>query len=137
MQQKISVLWKPSCHLEVGKHEIYAERETLRDAAIGGYKQKIEELHLTHTVPEIDDAVQDAVGLSPEDEVEPGLSMGWALKVQQQGRKSFTPEVRQYLLSKFDEGLQSGTKYNPREIEKQMRYEQNRDGTLKFDQTNI
>lgn len=103
-------------HLDEGKHAYKPERVSLRDAAIGAYKQELEGLRIPTNLPSIGEALQPL--LTSQDTNSPMLQMGWALRERRQGGP-FDPAVRAYLSKKFKDAPKS----DPKVIAKKLRSE--------------
>jgi len=107
-------------HLESGKHKYKPETVSLRDAAIGAYKQELEGLRLGPTLPSIDDAMEGII--QSQQVTTPRLQKGWALRTRRVCN-TFTEAQRTYLVAKFDAGVRTGRKMDPKILAKQMRRE--------------
>lgn len=92
-------------HLDCGKHERTLERETLLDRAARGYAVRLEEQF--KRVPQMQQCSESGTA-----ENAPLLPMGWALKASQVSRARFNEKQKNYLLSKFLIGEQTGQKVN-------------------------
>ena len=68
---------------------------------------------------------------SKEKSNHPQLSMGWALH-QQRSSKRFPTKVRQYLITKFKLGQETGRKEDPAQVAKDMRTASTADGEIIF-----
>lgn len=105
-------------HLETGNHRIRPERISLRDAAIGAYKEQLEGLRLPENMPSISDTLESIVGST--EFASPAEEMGWALRSRRRG-SAFDPAVRKYLTEAFEEGESTGRKLDPQTVAKAMR----------------
>ena len=99
-------------HIEIGKHEYQPERLTLRDAAIRSYKDKIEQLHLTPRIPNLQEALKEVWEIAPKHTNIAQLPVGWALKTRRQ-TTFFNKKQRDYHKNK--------KKFDPKDVSKDMR----------------
>ena len=100
-------------HLDIGKHERKLERETLLDKAVHGYAARLEKQ--TASVPQLQQCAESRT--APNQSL---LPMGWALKTSQASRARFTDKQKNYLLSKFLIGEQTGQKLNASSVARSM-----------------
>jgi len=107
-------------HIEIGKHEYQPEQLTLRAAAIRSYKEKSEQLHLTPCIPNLQEALKEVWEIAPKCTNIAQLPAGWALKTRRQ-TTIFNKKQRDYLIGKFNEGLQNKKKFDPKDVSKDMR----------------
>ncbi len=95
----------------------------MKDYALHSFIQNIEEIDRYRAVPVIVQQLEQAVNDESEEiEEENKLQMGWANK-EAQKRKLFSDDVIKFLDEKFDEGVTSGKKLDPKIVEKQMKSE--------------
>lgn len=85
------------------------------------YIQKIEEIDSQRTIPVIANDLRIATEVQLDND-ENRLEMGWANKPIR-NRKVFSDDVLKFLDDKFDEGLTSGKKLDPKDVEKLMKNE--------------
>lgn len=85
------------------------------------YIQKIEEIDSQRTIPVIANDLRIATEVQLDND-ENRLEMGWANKPIR-NRKVFSDDVLKFLNDKFDEGLTSGKKLDPKDVEKLMKNE--------------
>lgn len=102
-------------HLDCGKHERALERETLLDKAVRGYAVRLEEQFAS--VPHLQHCAENQ---SAANQPAPLLPMGWALKTSQSSRTRFTEKQKNYLMSKFIIGEQTGQKVNAASVARSM-----------------
>lgn len=100
-------------HLDCGKHERTLERETLLDKAVRGYAVRLEEQF--ESVPQLQQSTGNLTTAN-----QPLLPMGWALKASQASRARFNDKQKDYLLSKFLIGEQTGQKINAASVARTM-----------------
>ena len=113
-------------HMNLGTHSYVPECLTLRDYAIGLYKEKIETMHVQHDVAQIRDAVHD-IEQAGIDEISGALPRGWALR-ETKPSVWFNENQVEYLVDLFNRGAQSGKKFDPHVAEKNMKSSKNVDG---------
>ena len=112
-------------HLDCGKHERKLERETLLDKAVHGYAARLEKQ--TASVPQLQQCAES--GRAPNWSL---LPMGWALKTSQASRARFTDKQKNYLLSKFLIGEQTGQKLNGSSVARSMMSARDENGDRLF-----
>ena len=112
-------------HLDCGKHERKLERETLLDKAVHGYAARLEKQ--TASVPQLQQCAES--GRAPNRSL---LPMGWALKTSQVSRARFTDKQKNYLLSKFLIGEQTGQKLNGSSVPRSMMSARDENGDRLF-----
>lgn len=99
--------------MDCGKHERTLERETLLDKAVRGYAVRLEEQF--ESVPQLQQSTGNLTTAN-----QPLLPMGWALKASQASRARFNDKQKDYLLSKFLIGEQTGQKINAASVARTM-----------------
>ena len=114
-------------HLDVGKHKLALERETMFDKAKRGYAAKI--IGERTQVPTVscssagsDGAVSDTLQ---------SLEMGWSLKKPKK-KTLFTAEQKQYLTEQFIIGEERGKKADPKDVSQEMRKLRDESGARLF-----
>ena len=112
-------------HLDCGKHERKLERETLLDKAVHGYAARLEKQ--TASVPKLQQCAESR--RAPNRSL---LPMGWALKSSQSSRARFTDKQKNYLLSKFLIGEQTGQKLNASSVARSMMSARDENGDRLF-----
>ena len=112
-------------HLDCGKHERKLERETLLDKAVHGYAARLEKQ--TAGVPQLQQFAESH--RAPNRSL---LPMGWALKSSQASRARFTDKQKNYLLSKFLIGEQTGQKLNASSVARSMMNARDENGDRLF-----
>ena len=112
-------------HLDCRKHERKLERETLLDKAVHSYAPRLEKQ--TASVPQLRKCAES--GRAPNQSL---LSMGWALKTSQAYRARFTDKQKNYLLSKFLIGEQTGQKLNSSSVARSMMSARDENGDRLF-----
>ena len=115
-------------HLIVGKHMFVPERRTLKDYAIGFYKNRIDAIQ-TAPLLSIKNALRD-IETGGDEEYAVPIEMGWAHKPDRKGT-TFDQEQISFLRNLFNEGARSGKKYDPREVAKMMKNAKHPDGITK------
>ena len=100
-------------HLDCGKHERALERETLLDKAVRGYAVRLEEQF--ENVPQLQQNTESQTTAN-----QPSLPMGWALKASKASKTRFNEKQKNYLLSKFLIGEQTGQKVNAASVARSM-----------------
>ena len=133
----------PACTEEFGKHSelelhlnIYGHRtvshnvkETLYDQIRRDWVHRFETLSLN------DETSSTASKATSKEKLHhPPLSMGWALH-QKGSSKRFPTKVRQYLITKFKMGQETGRKEDPAQVAKDMRTALTGDGERFFNRT--
>ena len=96
-------------HIVIGKHRCKPEKFSLKDTAMKMYHSKLEEIE-NRRIISIDINLINIV----EDEVDI-LSEGWALP-KRTPRIGFTNKQRQYLRTKFDDGVRGIRHWKPKEV---------------------
>ena len=97
-------------HISVGQHT-----ESVYDKLKRGWVEKFSSLSLS------EDDSTNAIERQGSEPFQSNVSEGWALHKPKGGAVRFSEKVRQYLISKFDIGEQSGRKEDPRQISQDMR----------------
>ena len=92
-------------HLDCRKHERVLEQETLLDKAVRGYAVRLEEQF--ESVPRVQHNIESQATAN-----QPCLPMGWALKASKESKTRFKEKQKNFLLSKFLIGEQTGQKVN-------------------------
>ena len=117
-------------HLDFGKHERKLELETLLNKAVHGYSARLEKQ--TASVPQLQQCAESRT--APNRSL---LPMAWALKTIQVSRARFTDKQKNYLLSKFLIGEQTGLKLNASSIAHSMMGERDENGDCLFTSNKI
>jgi hypothetical protein len=95
------------------------------------YKQELEGLRVGQTLPSVNEAMEDI--LKGRDTSTTPLPKGWALRVRKSSAV-FSENLRTYLTSKFDVGVKTGRKLDPKTVAKQMRNQFPKDEWLTWGQ---
>jgi len=98
-------------HLDIGKHQMMLEQETLYDRAKREYSSKLTEG--CSRIPGVQVTVQ------AKSDALPPLPMGWALKTIKK-KVRFAKKQTEFLTDQFQKGKQSGRKSDPQEVSKAM-----------------
>ena len=110
-------------HLDIGKHKMMLEQETLYDRAKKEYAYKLTEG--CSRIPSVQVTAQrKSDGLPP-------LPMGWALKTAKK-KACFTEKQKEFLTDQFKVGEQSGQKCDPHEVSKAMNLARDQTGERLF-----
>lgn len=110
-------------HLDIGKHKMMLEQETLYDRAKKEYASKLTEG--CSRIPSVQVTAQrKSDGLPP-------LPMGWALKTAKK-KARFTEKQKEFLTDQFKVGEQSGRKCDPHEVSKAMNLARDQTGKRLF-----
>ena len=97
-------------HISVGQHT-----ESVYDKLKRGWVEKFSFLTLS------EDDSTNAIERQGSEPFQSNVSEGWALHKPNGGAVLFSENLRQYLISKFDTGEQSGRKEDPRQVSQDMR----------------
>lgn len=94
----------------------------MEDYALVSYTKKIEEIDRERIIPSIANVIEKSTEMYNQLEKQPGAEMGWAMK-QARSRTTFADDVIKFLDEKFEEGIKTGKKIDPKEVEKLMQSE--------------
>ena len=108
-------------HISVGQHT-----ESVYDKLKRGWVEKFSSLSLS------EDDSTNAIERQGSEPFQSNVSEGWALHKPKGGAVRFSEKVRQYLISKFDIGEQSGRKEDPRQVSQDMRKAKGENGERLF-----
>ena len=106
-------------HISVGQHT-----ESVYDKLKRGWVEKFSSLS--------EDDSTNAIERQGSEPFQSNVSEGWALHKPKGGAVRFSEKVRQYLISKFDIGEQSGRKEDPRQVSQDMRKAKGENGERLF-----
>ena len=111
-------------HVGLGKHSRFVNNENVCDTLRREWASRYATVSTsTSTEPGAESLLQEG---------ENKLKMGWALNKQLWGKVRFSPEVRQYLVAKFDYGERTGQKYDAAQVASDMRCAKNECGEKLF-----
>ena len=108
-------------HISVGQHTVGVTDKLKR-----GWVEKFSFLTLS------EDDSTNAIERQGSEPFQSNVSEGWALHKPKGGAVRFSEKVRQYLISKFDIGEQSGRKEDPRQVSQDMRKAKGENGERLF-----
>ncbi len=107
-------------HEQLGIHQHVPLRQTLRDYSLQTFRNRLENIDVSYTLPIVGDALKELSHSTNEGtEI---LPLGWALR-QRAKTTRFTDKVHNYLRKCFNVGLQTGKKLDPAVVEKKMKEE--------------
>ena len=95
-------------HTDTGRHIIVMERESILDLARKKWAEKVTGVQLSHCAGKTG-VTQEGSGTVTLSRKEP--LQGWALKKQRKGQRA-TPNVKNFLLEKFNSGVETGNSTN-------------------------
>jgi hypothetical protein len=111
-------------HVGLGQHSRFVNNENVYDTLRREWASRYATVSTsTSTEPGAESLLQEG---------ENKLKMGWALNKQLRGKVRFSPEVRQYLVAKFDYGERTGQKYDAAQVASDMRCARNECGEKLF-----
>ncbi len=111
-------------HVGLGQHSRFVNNENVYDTLRREWASRYATVSTsTSTEPGAESLLQEG---------ENKLKMGWALNKQLQGKVRFSPEIRQYLVAKFDYGERTGQKYDAAQVASDMRCAKNECGEKLF-----
>lgn len=115
-------------HLQKGNHKFAPQKCSLKDFAIGAYKETLEGQNAARSM----DSATQAIKEIEDGEVGPTtLKMGWALQKKKE-RQEKSDDVNIFLNDLFNQGQKTGNKIDPKSASEKMKKERKSDGTKRF-----
>lgn len=120
---------KLQAHITIGKHRKVPEKVSLRDYALGLFIDRIESIDNSRA-PVFNIDTEHDIQSTYNDQTD-DLPIGWALRSKRQSAR-FSTDVKNYLTALYEEGEQSRTHYDPKEVPNMMAAATHQDGSRRF-----